>query len=200
LFCRKARFCSFRQLARFCSFCQLARFCSFCHEANFCSVYSAGETLLLFVLIHLLVLRMSSPVLVVQVASAPPGTQACSFDIKTFHRTCPVTPHHKPWLIVQGPSREDFFIDHVHPFGAASASGNAGMIGNAAMDIWIRTGVGPVVKYEDDCNAFRSPVAVVRQSVWTIPQQYQKRASRRRNARKIGPLDPGVPSSPPTEK
>ena len=125
---------------------------------NFRSVYSAGKTLLLFVLIHLLVLRMSSPVLVVQVASAPPGTQACSFDIKTFHCTCPVTPHHKPWLIVQGPSREDFFINHVHPFGAASASSNAGMIDNVAMDIWIRTGVGPVVKYKDDCNVFCSPV------------------------------------------
>ena len=49
-----------------------------------------------FVLIHLLVLCMSSSVLVVQVASAPPGTQVCSFDIKTFHHTCPVTPHHKP--------------------------------------------------------------------------------------------------------
>ena len=33
------------------------------------------------------------------------------------------------------------------------------MIGNVAMDIWIHTGVGPVVKYKDDCNVFHSPVA-----------------------------------------
>ena len=32
------------------------------------------------------------------------------------------------------------------------------MIGNAAIDIWIRAGVGPIVKYEDDCNIFHLPV------------------------------------------
>jgi len=134
-----------------------------CIDTAFCvaDIVSAFSSLHLLLMwhIHLLVHCMSSPVLVVQVASAPPGTQACSFDIKTFHCTCSVTPHHKPGLIVQGPSREDFFIDHVHPFSAASASGSAGMIGNGAIDIWIRTGVGPVVKYEDDCNVFHSSVA-----------------------------------------
>jgi len=37
-----------------------------------------------------------------QIVLAPSGTQACTFDIAKFHRTCPVLPDHKPWLVVQG--------------------------------------------------------------------------------------------------
>ena len=96
--------------------------------------------------------------LLFQVANAPPGTQACTFDIEKFHRTCPVLPDHKPWLVVQGLSN-DFYIDHTHPFGAAAASSNAGMIGNAIVDIWQAEGVRPILKYEDDLKIFRYPVA-----------------------------------------
>jgi hypothetical protein len=92
------------------------------------------------------------------VAYAPPGTQACTFDIEKFHRTCPVIPAHKPWLVVQGLS-DDFYIDHTHPFGAAAASSNAGMIANAVVDIWQGEGVKPILKYEDDLKVFRYPVA-----------------------------------------
>ena len=92
-----------------------------------------------------------------QVANAPPGTQACTFDIEKFHRTCPVLPAHKPWLVVQGLSN-DFYYDHAHPFGAAAASSNAGMIGNAIVDIWQAEGVKPILKYEDDLKIFRYPV------------------------------------------
>ena len=88
---------------------------------------------------------------------APPGTQACTFDIAKFHRTCPVLPHHKPWLVVQG-SPGEFYIDHDHPFGASCASSNAGMIANALVDIWMAEGVKPILKYEDDINVFRFPV------------------------------------------
>ena len=70
---------------------------------------------------------------------------------------CPVLPDHKPWLVVQGRAGE-FFIDHAHPFGASCASSNAGMIGNAIVDIWISEGVAPLLKYEDDLNCFRFPV------------------------------------------
>ena len=90
--------------------------------------------------------------------NAPPGTQACTFDIEKFHRTCPVFPAHKPWLVVQG-SPGDFYIDHAHPFGAAAASSNAGMIGNAIVDIWQAEGVKPILKYEDDLKIFRYPIA-----------------------------------------
>lgn len=97
------------------------------------------------------------PYLISQVALAPPGTEACTFDIAKFHRTCPVSPHHKPWLVLQG-RPGSFYIDHVHPFGASSASSNAGMIANAMVDIWRREGVDPIFKYEDDINVFRLPI------------------------------------------
>ena len=92
----------------------------------------------------------------VKVDSAPPGTQACAVDIHAFHRTCPASPHHKPWLVVCDPDG-DFYIDHTHPFGLASASSNAGMIGNAIIDIWTHRGIGPIAKYENDINLFRFP-------------------------------------------
>lgn len=56
--------------------------------------------------------------LLIQVANAPAGTQACNFDIEKFHHTCAILPAHKPWLIIQGLSGE-FYIDHTHPFCAA---------------------------------------------------------------------------------
>jgi hypothetical protein len=93
-----------------------------------------------------------------QVALAPPGTQACTHDIEKFHRTCAVLPDHKFWLVVQGQDGK-FFIDHTHPFGAACASSNAGMIANAAVDIWIAEGVSPILKYEDDIAVFRVPIS-----------------------------------------
>jgi hypothetical protein len=77
-------------------------------------------------------------------------------DIAKFHRTCPVLPSHKPWLVVQGLPGQ-FLIDHTHPFGAACASSNAGMIANAVVDIWEAEGVFPVPKYEDDLKVFRIP-------------------------------------------
>lgn len=89
-------------------------------------------------------------------ASAPPGTQACTLDIAKFHRTCPVVPSHKPWLVLQGRS-DQFYIDHVHPFGAACASSNAGMIANAMVDVLAKLGIGPVPKYEDDLAPMRIP-------------------------------------------
>ena len=65
-------------------------------------------------------------------------------------------PSHKPWLVVQGLPGQ-FFIDHAHPFGAACASSNAGMIANAVVDIWKAEGVFPIPKYEDDLKVFRIP-------------------------------------------
>ncbi|KAJ3537651.1 hypothetical protein NMY22_g5509 [Coprinellus aureogranulatus] len=70
--------------------------------------------------------------------------------------TCPVAPAHKCWLVVQGDDGK-YYIEHVFPFGTASASSNAGMIANAAVDIWVAKGVEPILKYEDDLDAFRFP-------------------------------------------
>lgn len=63
-------------------------------------------------------------------------------------------PDHKAWLVVQGVNPDEFYIDHTHPFGAAWASSNLGMIANALVDIWIASGVFPILKYEDDFNIF----------------------------------------------
>ena len=91
-----------------------------------------------------------------QVSCTPPGAQACTFDITTFHCMCLVLPSHKPWLVVQGwPG--SFYIDHSHPFGALSTCSNAGMIANAAVDIWVAEGVHSIYKYEDDLKIFHFP-------------------------------------------
>ena len=78
-----------------------------------------------------------------QISHVPPGTQVCTLNIKKFHCTCPVFPSHKTWLVVQG-TLDNFFINHAHPFGAACASSNAGMITNAVVHIWRAEGVFPV--------------------------------------------------------
>lgn len=79
-------------------------------------------------------------------------------DIAKFHRTCPVHPSHKPWLVVQGLPHQ-FYIDHAHPFGVSCASSNASMAANGAIDILRGEGVYPVPKYEDDLKVFRTPVS-----------------------------------------
>jgi hypothetical protein len=85
-----------------------------------------------------------------------------------FHRTCPVLPDHKA---MQGRS-DEFFIDHVHPFGASCANSNAGMIANAMVDIWMAEGIRPILKYEDDLNIFRYPVTVYNGAFLDGPYQY----------------------------
>jgi hypothetical protein len=92
-----------------------------------------------------------------QIASSPPGTQACTLDIKKFHCTCPALPDHKPFLVVQG-TDGSFYVDHCTPFGSASASSNAGMIGCAITDIMISRGIKPVKRYEDDFKPLHSPI------------------------------------------
>ena len=72
------------------------------------------------------------------------------------HCTCPIHPEHKQWFILQGP--EGFYTDGCCPFGCSSSSSNAGMIGNASVDIWQKEGVTPIVKFEDDLNIFCLPI------------------------------------------
>jgi len=80
-----------------------------------------------------------------------------TLDIAKFHRTCPIYPEHKPWFVLRGP--DGFYTDGCCPFGCSSSSSNAGMIGNASVDIWEKEGVTPIVKFEDDLNIFRFPIA-----------------------------------------
>lgn len=91
------------------------------------------------------------------VSVAPAGTQASTVDFEKFHRTVAALPSHKPWLVVQGSTDGEFFIDHCVPFGCSSASSNAGMVANAGVDICHAEGVGPALKYEDDLKFLRVP-------------------------------------------
>ena len=92
-----------------------------------------------------------------QVARAPPGTIACVFDIQVFHRTCPVSPDHKPWLVVC--INNICWINHDNPFGTRSASSNSGQSGNAIVDIWDAEDTDVTFKYEDDMSQFQFPSA-----------------------------------------
>ena len=84
-------------------------------------------------------------------------TVACAFNIQAFHHTCPVLPHHKPWLVVH--VDDGFWIDHNHPFGMGSASSNSGQIGNGVVDIWDTEDTDANFKYEDDLSQFQIPSA-----------------------------------------
>ncbi|KAF7323828.1 hypothetical protein MKEN_00604100 [Mycena kentingensis (nom. inval.)] len=92
------------------------------------------------------------------IANAPAGTLACSFDFESFHRTVPVHPAHKPYIVFK--VGDKFIIDHDHCFGLRSASSNAGQPGNATVRIWnIRIGDdGTVLKFEDDMAGFQFPL------------------------------------------
>ncbi|KAF7295755.1 hypothetical protein HMN09_01118000 [Mycena chlorophos] len=91
-----------------------------------------------------------------QVANAPPGTEAMTADISKFHRTVPILPEHKCWFVVRGP--KGYYIDHCAPFGAASASSNAGQIGSTTMDIWEAEKIAKPNLYEDNALAPQFPV------------------------------------------
>lgn len=105
-------------------------------------------------------------------------------DIAKFHRTCPVIPDHKPWLVVQG-RPGNFYVDHAHPFGASSASSNAGMIANCIVSIWCAEGVSPLLKYEDDLAALRTPTV---QGPFTDGNGFRYDYDRDDMLRRIAPL------------
>ncbi|KAF7327364.1 hypothetical protein MKEN_00314000 [Mycena kentingensis (nom. inval.)] len=88
------------------------------------------------------------------IAHAPADTTACSFDLKSFHRTIPVHPLHKRFIVFK--YRGKYYIDHCHPFGLASASSNAGQVGGAIGRIWTRRmeKQGLARRFEDDFSKF----------------------------------------------
>jgi hypothetical protein len=98
-----------------------------------------------------------SPITSFQVANALPGTQACMFDIKAFHCTCPVLLDHKPFLFVHFDAM--FHLDHCHPFGTSLAGSNTGQTCNTLVDIWkAEIGKdGDIKKYEDNLPIIQYP-------------------------------------------
>ncbi|KAJ3991452.1 hypothetical protein F5050DRAFT_1868572 [Lentinula boryana] len=49
-----------------------------------------------------------------------------------------------------------FYINHCNCFGASSANSNAGMIGNAIVDIWRTRNIKSAFRYEDDFSIWRT--------------------------------------------
>lgn len=85
------------------------------------------------------------------------GTQACTFDIKSFHRTCLVLPTHKPFLVAHFDG--GFYFDHCFPLSATSASSNTGQIFSSIIDAWwaeMGSDSG-ALKYEDDACILHFP-------------------------------------------
>lgn len=78
-------------------------------------------------------------------------------DIVKFHRTVPVLPDHKPFLVVCD-ERGKFWVDMCDCFGLASASSCSGMISAAVRDVLFAKGIFPVAKIEDDLAVFRTPL------------------------------------------
>lgn len=74
-------------------------------------------------------------------------------DIIKFHRTIPIDPRHKPFLVSRDPQGE-FWLNHVPGFGYAPASSNAGMVSAATCKIWNAKGICPIVKIKDDQAVF----------------------------------------------
>lgn len=92
-----------------------------------------------------------------QVASAPPGTQAATLDIEAAYRTVPVWPQHKRFLVVEVDG--EFYIDHVFPFGLATAGGVQGHVADASVDILHSLELGPIKKWVDDHTFFRFAIS-----------------------------------------
>lgn len=90
-----------------------------------------------------------------QVSSAPPGTQAATLDVEAAYRTIPVWPPHKKFLVV---GFDDlFWIDHTFPFGLTTAGGVQGHVADATVDILAKLDVSPIKKWVDDHSIFRYP-------------------------------------------
>lgn len=89
------------------------------------------------------------------VISAPPGTQAATFDVDSAYRNIPVHPLDRAHTVVMW--EDAFYVDLNVPFGATSSSGVFGRVADAAVHIFASIGIKPVKKWVDDFVFFRSP-------------------------------------------
>lgn len=80
----------------------------------------------------------------------PPGSQASVRDVAEAYRTIPVVPEQWPGLVVKLRGEDQFAINTNNNFGLTSAGGVYGNLGDAAVDIFRASGIGPVSKWVDD--------------------------------------------------
>jgi hypothetical protein len=90
-----------------------------------------------------------------QLLTAPPGTQAACMDIQKAFRNSPVLPAHKHYIALHW--RGGYPIDHVLPFGLATAGGIQGTVADAIVDILEAHGVHRIIKWVDDFGSFQEP-------------------------------------------
>lgn len=91
----------------------------------------------------------------VQVASAPPGTQAACLDIVKAYRNSPIITAHKCYLPIHW--RGGIFPDHVAPYGLTTAGGVQGTSADAMVDICRYRNTPHTYKWVDDYIFFRVP-------------------------------------------
>jgi hypothetical protein len=80
----------------------------------------------------------------------PSGSQASVCDMAEAYQTIPITPEQWPGLVVKLRDDNQFTINTNNNFGLTSAGGVHGNLGDAAVDIFQASGIGPVSKWVDD--------------------------------------------------
>ena len=89
------------------------------------------------------------------VRDAPENTQAATLDVDTAFYCCPIKPSQQCNFVVHF---DDLcYIDHVAPFGTASAGFAFGHVADAMMAILRARGIGPARNWVDDFVFFHSP-------------------------------------------
>lgn len=94
----------------------------------------------------------TSHIHILQVACAPPGTQAATLDIEAMYHMIPVWPRHKCFLVVE--VDRGLFIDHVFPFRLSTAGGIQGHVADATGDILQCKDLSPIKKWVGDHTFF----------------------------------------------
>ena len=89
------------------------------------------------------------------VRDAPENTQAATLDVDAAFRHCPIKPSQQCNFVIHF---DDLcYIDHIAPFGTASAGFAFGRVADAMMAILRARGIGPARNWVDDFVFFRSP-------------------------------------------
>jgi hypothetical protein len=70
--------------------------------------------------------------------------QAAMLDIEAVYHTIPVWPHHKHFLVVK--VNRQSCINHVFPFGLATAGGVQGHVADATVNILHSLDLSPIKK------------------------------------------------------
>jgi len=76
-------------------------------------------------------------------------------DIKAAFRNSPIWLPHKVFCIVAWAGT--FYVDHVFPFGLATAPGIQGCVADATVDILAFWKIAPVFKWVDDFSFLHEP-------------------------------------------